>query len=178
VSGITVDLRTEVANEMYIRSLKAMQISFVFKKKLAKTDEIVLLDSGASENFIDMRTWEELGIGRIKLPRPIPVRNVDGTPNKLGAIEYFCWLRVKMGQQEKEMTFYLTNIGKERFILGYPFLWMFNPRIDWRTGEIQDGEVEIGTIGPQENHWERPEGTNEGRALYVRKTTTAQIWAQ
>ena len=73
MSGITVDPRTEVANEMYIRSLKAMQISFVFKKKLAKTDKIALLDSGASENFIDMRAWEELGIERIKLPRPIPV---------------------------------------------------------------------------------------------------------
>jgi hypothetical protein len=68
-----VDLRTEVVNEMYIRSLKAMQIDFTFKTKLTKTNEIALLDSGASENFIDMKTWEELGIGRIKLPRPIPV---------------------------------------------------------------------------------------------------------
>ena len=94
--GGEVDLRTEVVNEMYIRSLKAMQINFTFRTKLTKTDKIALLDSGASENFIDMKTWEELGIGRIKLPRPIPVRNVDGTPNKLGAIKYFCWLKVKV----------------------------------------------------------------------------------
>jgi hypothetical protein len=33
-----------------------MQINFIFKTKLAKTDEIALLGSGASENFIDMRT--------------------------------------------------------------------------------------------------------------------------
>ena len=45
-------------------------------------------------------------------------------------------------------------------------------------GEIQDGEVKISTIGPQENHWERPGRTNEERAMYIRKTTTAQIWAQ
>jgi hypothetical protein len=173
-----VDLRTEVVNEMYIRSLKAMQINFTFRTKLTKTDEIALLDSGASENFIDMSTWEELGIGRIKLPRPIPVRNVDGTSNKLGAIEYFCWLKIKMGRQEEEMKFYLTNIGKERFILGYPFLWTFNPTIDWRTNEIQEGDIEIGTIGPRGDHWTPSKETNEGRALYVRKTTTAQIWAQ
>jgi hypothetical protein len=155
-----------------------MQIDFTFRTKLTKTNEIALLDSGASENFIDMGTWEELGIGRIKLPRPIPVRNVDGTTNKLGAIEFFCWLKIKMGSQEEEMRFYLTNIGKERFILGYPFLWTFNPTIDWRTGEIQDGGIEIGTIGPREKHRTRPEETNEERAMYLRKTTMAQVWAQ
>ena len=144
-----------------------MQIDFTFSTKLTKTNEIALLDSGASENFIDMKTWEELGIGRIKLPRSIPVRNVDGTSNKLGAIEFSCWLKVKMGQQEEEMKFYLTNIGKERFILGYPFLWAFNPAIDWRTGEIQGGGIEISTIVPRENHRTRQKETDEGRAMYL-----------
>ena len=44
------------------------------------------------------------------------------------------------------MRFYLTNLGKDRFILGYPFLWEFNLRIDWKTGQLLEGDVEIETM--------------------------------
>ena len=44
------------------------------------------------------------------------------------------------------MGFYLTNLGKDRFILGCPFLWTFNPQTDWKTGRLLEGEVEIEAV--------------------------------
>jgi len=34
------------------------------------------------------------------------------------------WLQVKPGKGTKKMRFYLRNLGKDRFIVGYP-LWTF-----------------------------------------------------
>jgi hypothetical protein len=62
--GTTASLRAAEVNEMYIRTVKSMKIHFTFKTKLTVADKEALLDSGASENFIDIRTWERLGIGR------------------------------------------------------------------------------------------------------------------
>ena len=47
---------------------------------------------------------------------------------------------------EMNTKFYLTSLGKEHFILGYPFLREFNPDIDWENREIKDGSVEIKTL--------------------------------
>jgi len=64
---------------------------------------------------------ETLKTERFKLERPIPAGNVEGTMNNQGRITYYCWLKVRVGEQEEYMRFYLTGLGKERFILGYPF---------------------------------------------------------
>jgi hypothetical protein len=44
------------------------------------------------------------------------------------------------------MKFYLTGLGKDEFILGYPFLATFNPKINWTKATIMSGEVEIETL--------------------------------
>jgi len=82
-----------------------------------------LLDCGASENFIGINTWKTLKIGRFKFEKQIPVQNIDRTTNNQGSITYYCWLKVRVGEQEERTRFYLTGLGKERFILGYPFFW-------------------------------------------------------
>ena len=63
-----------------------MKLGFTFKTVQRVADEVALLDSGASENFLDEEVWRSLGIGRMRLERPIPVHNVDGTENRNGEI--------------------------------------------------------------------------------------------
>ena len=48
---------------MYIRKVNAIKLGFTFKTVQKVADEIVLLDSSTSENFLDKRVWESLGIG-------------------------------------------------------------------------------------------------------------------
>jgi hypothetical protein len=109
-------------------------------------EEQALLDSGASENLIDVETWKTLGIGAFALPKPITIYNVDGTENKQGKITQYCWLKVKRGNQEHQMKFFLTNIGKDHFILGYPFLYAFNPQMNWKEGQMLGPTTKISTI--------------------------------
>jgi len=78
-----------------------------------------LLDCGASENFIDINTWKTLKTERFKLERAIPVGNVEETMSNQGCITYYYWLKARVEEKEK-MRFY-TGLGKQRFILGYPF---------------------------------------------------------
>jgi len=44
-------------------------------------EELVLLDTGATENFINQTTIDKLRLGTKKLPFSQPVFNVNGTMN-------------------------------------------------------------------------------------------------
>jgi len=68
---------------------------------------------------------------------------VDGTENKKGKITHYCWLRILYNGKQKLQKFFLTSLGKDRMILGYPFLQEFNPQIDWTEGELKDGTVAL-----------------------------------
>ena len=95
------------------------------------TTEVVLLDSGATKNFLDEDVWRCLNIGCFKLNRPLTVHNVDGTENKKGKINYYCWLKIHHQGKMAQIKFFLTGLGKDHFILGYPFLFVFNLNVDW-----------------------------------------------
>ena len=129
-----------------------MYTNFEFSKVQQVAEEQALLDSGASENLIDEETWRSLGIGSFKLPKPITIYNVDGTENKHGKITRYCWLKVRRGDKEHRMRFFLTGIEKDHFILGYPFLFAFNPQIDWKKGHILGPATKISTIGFKQAH--------------------------
>ena len=113
---------------------------------------------------------------------------MDGTSNSVGHIEYYCWLKIRLGKQEERMRFFLTNLGDDRFILGYPFLYIFNPKVDWRKARLKERDLEIETMGfrrAQERVHQfqgmaiqKHGRLSQGQAIYVRKTMIAQRWAQ
>jgi len=123
---------TKEVDILYIKSLlKSMRIKLTFKMISMVARDEALLDSRATENFLDLKAWKELRIGRFQMEKPILVQNVDGTNNSTGHIKYFCYLKIKIRDHKRRMKFFLTNLGNDRFILGYPFLKEFNPRINW-----------------------------------------------
>ena len=184
---MTACRRISTEDTLYIRTLTAMKTKFAFRTVSKTAEESALVDSSASENFLDLEVWKGLKIGRFRLRKAIPVHNVDGTANKQGAIDSYCWLKIKLAGREENMKFYLTNIGKERFILGYPFLRTFNPEIDWEKGELKAGKVGLETLSfrkAQKNVQRTQQAAlkecgrpKEGQALYIRKTTMSQKWA-
>ena len=52
-----------------------------FRSLSEQAEETVLIDSGATENFLDKTTWERMGIGSHETIKPITVYNVDGMEN-------------------------------------------------------------------------------------------------
>jgi hypothetical protein len=61
---------------------------------------------------------------------------MDRTENKQGTINAYVNLEFKLGDQKFNECFYVTRLGKQRIILGFPWLHKYNPIIDWKKGEI------------------------------------------
>src|SRR5882724_10657497 len=95
-----------------------------------------LIDSGATSMFIDIEFVRSKNIQTHRLPRAIPVYNVDGTPNEAGHITEVVDLIVQYKDHSKWATFHVTGIGRTTIILGHMWLMEHNPEIDWCTGEI------------------------------------------
>jgi gag-polyprotein putative aspartyl protease len=128
---------------MYIRSYRSLEIPFSFEHLRGKADDITLLDSGATENFMDTRTAKRLRLRLLKLNTPRVVRNVDGTENRNGSITEYVRLRVKQGSKNQVQNFYITNLGQDRTILGFPWFKTFNPTINWHTGVVEGPAVAL-----------------------------------
>ena len=81
-------------NTVYIRRIKTINVPFKFHTVQKATDEKALLNSRATENFMDEKVWSQLNIGRFKLPWPLTIHNVNETENCMGKIRFYCWLKV------------------------------------------------------------------------------------
>jgi len=109
--------------------------------KRAKTT--ALLDSGATENFLNLSyaKWLKLPIKR--LPTPRKLYNVDGTQNKGGELQFYTDLSVQTGSNRTNLQFFLTDLGDHKAILGYPWFSASQPRIDWKRGWIEHSQLPI-----------------------------------
>src|SRR5258707_15768690 len=110
-----------------------------------------------------------------KLDRDQTIHNIDGTTNSAGNITQKCVLNVQINGQTKEQEFFITNLGQDQVVLGYPFLRTFNPKINWEKGELYGArQIKITPTQIWEHHWKvwRTEKT-----FQIRKTTFAQKWA-
>ena len=61
---------------------------------------------------------------------------MDETENIAERLTKSCTLRVCKGDQNHLQTFYVTSLDADCAILGYPWLRMFNPQVDWEKGKI------------------------------------------
>ena len=113
-----------------------MKVPVSFRTSHAMTDKKILVDSGATNNFIHPRLVKRLGLGTNPLEKPKKVWNVDGTTNKGGELTHYVDLEVKTGSEKQKMRFLITDLGDDDLILGYPWLSTFEPTFSWHDGVI------------------------------------------
>ena len=83
---------------MYVSNTKnCINVSFIFDKN--KVAEKALLDSGATDNFINQRTVNRLHISTRCLDRPHILYNINKTENKSGRITHYVDLEITRGTQ-------------------------------------------------------------------------------
>src|SRR5882762_2853057 len=97
----------------------------------------VLVDSGATTNFIHQDLVKRHQILMERLPQDIVVRNVDNTKNSLGSICHKVYLTMKVNGHREVTRFLVTNIGTDDIILGHTWLRKHNPAINWRKSLLQ-----------------------------------------
>ena len=99
-------------------------------------ETLALIDSGAGGKFIDQNFAKKEGLKMKDLENPLTVYNVDGTLNKMGTIRKFVELPLIINGRKTMEWLLVTGLGKQRIILGFPWLNEQNPVIDWKLGTV------------------------------------------
>ena len=92
-----------------------------------------MVDTSATGDFIDQDFVTRAKLPTRKLSQPIPVYNVDGTPNKAGSIHEVVDVIITYNQHLERILLAITRLGKQSMILGFTWLDKHNPEIDFRT---------------------------------------------
>jgi hypothetical protein len=108
-----------------------------------RTETIALVDCGATENFIDTDHAYALCLPLVRLKTPREVFNVDKTPNRQGPITHYMDAAIRTGGRTRVMRFFLTHLGGNPLILGYPWFSGMEPRITWSKGWIDYDQLPI-----------------------------------
>ena len=57
--------------------------------------------------------------------------------NQHGNIREYTWIKAVIGGKEMEIRLWVTKLGGQNIILGLPWLKIWNPQINWSTGEME-----------------------------------------
>ncbi len=120
-----------------------MTVRFFIHSIAKRAEAIVLLDSGATENFMNLSYAKWLKLPIKQLPKPHKLFNVDGTENQSGDLHYYTTLNVWTGSTTVTLQFFLSDLGEHKAILGYPWFTAVQPKIDWKRGWIDHTHLPI-----------------------------------
>src|SRR5277367_1378986 len=119
----SLDVDSVVAN-IDSHSMNVPMTIAIDERKSVKTDS--LLDSGAGGVFIDQNYARRWHLNIQMLDTPAKAQNVDGTENKRGTIKSYVDLQFKIGDKDFTEHFFLTGLGNQMVILGFPWLKKHN----------------------------------------------------
>lgn len=92
---------------------------------------VVMLDSGASSQFMDHDFAIRCGFKLIPKKRPEPLTLVDGKPSSAGPLTHIVRMPICIDQHRETLVFQVTKLGGYPVILGKSWLRRHNPSIDW-----------------------------------------------
>jgi len=90
-----------------------------------------LLDSGATGNFINKDFVYMKGMSTQSISYPIPVYNMDGSPNEAGQISKVVDIVLHYKTHSKRTLFTVSSLGKQSMILSYTWLKDHNLEVNW-----------------------------------------------
>jgi hypothetical protein len=147
----TAWVRALCCNSVYITRYRSMHIPVSICTSYFMADKQALVDSGATDNFINATFAARMKLGMKELPTLKKIFNIDNTTNKSGKITHYLDLDVCAKGIHKEMCFLITDIGSEDILLGYPWLATFEPKFNWRHAVIDERvlPVVISSVNPR-----------------------------
>jgi len=95
-----------------------------------------MIDSGATEDFIDREVCDKHGIKMIKAKNPRDIYLADGKPSAMGPVTDITKVPMDISSHRELATFQVANLQNHEVILGMPWLRKHNPTIDWNDTRI------------------------------------------
>jgi hypothetical protein len=129
--------------EFTIVAMEGNPSSLKLKVEIETTDTVerssvtALVDSRATGEFIDRHYAKSNCFNLVKLTQPIPVYNIDSTLNEAGSITEVVALILCYNNHSKRTTFAVSGLGRQKLILGDPWLCKHNPEINWLNREVK-----------------------------------------
>jgi hypothetical protein len=98
---------------------------------------MALVDSGATENFLNLTytKWLQLSIKKLENPRKL--YNVDGTENKAGELQYYTNLENCTGATSTKLCFFLLDCHQQ-VMVSVNRLFMESESHPLHVGQIGD----------------------------------------
>ena len=111
---------------------KSMTVRFFIYSIAKRAKAVALLDSEATENFMNLSyaRWLKLPIKELAQLRKL--FNIDNTKNISGELKYYTDLQVQTGGKTVKLRFFLTHLGEHKAILGYSWCAANQLKIDWK----------------------------------------------
>jgi hypothetical protein len=136
-------IRSGTDDRVYLSLRKSMTIKAYIHTASKRAEVESLLDSGATENFISEDLAYRMRTPITRLHKPRPLFNIDGTKNRKGDITRYTDLQVQTGSKHRTMRFFLTDLGNQQLILGYPWFAAMQPQIDWARGWLEYAHLPV-----------------------------------
>jgi len=95
-----------------------------------------MIDSRATEDFIDREVCNEHGIKMIKAKNPREFYLADGRPSAIGPVTHMTKEPMNISSHWEVATFQVANLQNHEVLLGMAWLREHNPTIDWNDKRI------------------------------------------
>jgi hypothetical protein len=118
-----------------------LRVSLIGKHTGKEISARALVDSGAEGMIINQDFAKKHDLTLRQLKKPLPVRNVDRSSNKSGAVLSTTIQTIRLWTpanhyHEERSEFYVTAIGTHDIILGTDWLLAHNPEVNWTTSQL------------------------------------------
>jgi len=118
----------------YTDTLEADNDQIMVKIQLHGKKESVtinaMIDSGATEDFIDREVCNKHWIKMIKAKNPPEIYLAEGKPSAMGPVTHMMKVPMNISSHRELATFQVANLQNHEVILGMPWLREHNPTSD------------------------------------------------
>ena len=144
--GKTIGIGRINTDERDTRRLNNIQIHehendhIMIKVRLHGKDTTVtinaMIDSGATEDFIDQELCQKHGIKTTEMGISRGIYLADGKESEMGPITHIAETTMEIGSQQEDAVFQVANLNNHKIVLGMPWLRQHSPIIDWANHKV------------------------------------------
>ena len=111
-------------------------IKVVLQAEKEKLSINAMIDSGATEDFINEEICQKQQDSTIATENPRQIYLADGNPSDMGPVTHIAIVPMTIENHHELATLQVANLQNHEDILGMPCVKEHNPKIDWGKNKI------------------------------------------